>query len=481
MATREQQILLQHYNGNGDGGGDNERSNNNQDHNQVLSAAINGHDDLLTIDTHTCITGVTACGLCRPNRDVDYLITFPIGYRFEPTDAELIQHYLIKKNNNLELPPNNIINENIYKFHPEDLIGDANTGEKTDWMMKEYRSLNKEEEDRKMGIKMIDIGLYKIYLKLESKTKTDNLRGTANQRGDGSDGLSADNGSRGDREVVAATSSPVQNNKRKRASRPKTTAANNAPLINEDKIRGMNNSQLGIRDGDVVRNSNGVYGNSSTTISTLDHDSTMFRDTPFPPPSNVNGSIYHLQQQMAAPQPHPNELYDSNHCNVDKCNRRRLDSTLRDHHRRHVEMTLTNNLCNDKEHHRIQTTWSKNNFSLHHRTNFHPVHYPPNYPAPTPYNDVGLSDFPLNNDQICISPAFPMNLEAFPHHRIHCYCIAAHHHSPLIAYPDHHPVTDQSQYPVDRCYLDADVCLDHVNCVEYAKKYDDDEQENRSS
>ncbi|KAK9082725.1 hypothetical protein Scep_029196 [Stephania cephalantha] len=235
---------------------------------------------MLTIDTHTCITGDTACDLCRrdyysatgspANRDVDYLRTFPIGYRFEPLDAELILHYLIKKNNNLELPPNNIVNENIYKFHPEDLIemyrnrgeniwyffsprhrkyangirpnravdsnrpgywkatgkdesiefpkgtcvgykmslvfyeGDANIGVKTNWMMKEYRALNKEEEDRKMGIKvvnrvsnkkkkgatkenelpikMIDYGLYKIYLKPESKTKTDNRRGTANPR-----------------------------------------------------------------------------------------------------------------------------------------------------------------------------------------------------------------------------------------------------------------------------------------------------------
>ncbi|KAK9087951.1 hypothetical protein Syun_030345 [Stephania yunnanensis] len=83
--------------------------------------------------------------------------------------------------------------------------GDANTGEKTDWMMKEYRSLNKEEEDRKMGIKvvnrvsnkkkngatkekeppikMIDLGLYKIYLKPESKTKIDNRRGNRESLG----------------------------------------------------------------------------------------------------------------------------------------------------------------------------------------------------------------------------------------------------------------------------------------------------------
>ncbi|KAK9087953.1 hypothetical protein Syun_030347 [Stephania yunnanensis] len=345
------------------------------------------------------------------------------------------------KDESIEFPKGTYIG---YKMSLVFYEGDANTGAKTNWMMKEYRALNKEEEDRKMGIKivnrvpnkkkngatkeieppikMIDIGLYKIYLKLESKTKTDNLRGTANQRGDGSDGVSADNGSRGDREVVAATSSPVQNNKRKRASRPKTTAANNAPLINEDKIRGMNNSQLGIRDGDVVRNSNGVYGNSSTTISTLDHDSTMFRDTPFPPPSNVNGSIYHLQQQMAAPQPHPNELYDSNHLQRRQMQPPPSRFYVADHHQRHVEMTLSQQLVQRQQHQLYSNSWSSNNFSLHHptsiSTNFHPVHYPPNYPAPTPYNDVGLSDFPLNNDQICISPAFPMNLEAFPHHRI---------------------------------------------------------------
>ncbi|KAK9087949.1 hypothetical protein Syun_030343 [Stephania yunnanensis] len=495
MATREQQILLEQYNGNGDGGGDSEGSNNNQDHNQVLSAAINGNDDLLTIDTHTCITGVTVCGKCRrdyysatgspANRDVDYLKTFPIGYRFEPLDAELILHYLIKKNNNLELPPNNIVNENIYKFHPEDLIemyrnrgeniwyffsprhrkyakgirpnrvvdsnrpgywkatgkeesiefpkgtyigykvslvfyeGDVNTGVKTNWMTKEYRALNKEEEDRKMGIKMIDLGLYKIYLKPESKTKIDNRRGTANQLGDGSDGLSADNGSRGAGKVVAATSSPVQNNEITRASRPKATVAN-----------------------------------SGTTMSTFDHDSTMFRDTPFPPPSNVNGSIHHPQQQMAAPQPHPNDYCDSNHLQCRQIQPPPSRFYVADHHQQHVEMVLSQQLVQRPQHRVYSNSWSSNNFSLHDptsiSTNFHQVHCPPPPPyirLSTPYNthhalanyDHNPSTFSAGHDHLvhCPPPAqYPSTPALGCYHNQSTFSID---HDHRVHYPLNHP------------------------------------------
>ncbi|KAK4441178.1 NAC domain-containing protein 86 [Sesamum alatum] len=45
----------------------------------------------------------------------------PPGYRFLPTDDELIVHYLKRKLNNQPMPYNNIPTLNLYEFRPEDL------------------------------------------------------------------------------------------------------------------------------------------------------------------------------------------------------------------------------------------------------------------------------------------------------------------------------------------------------------------------
>ncbi|KAL0453831.1 UNVERIFIED_CONTAM: NAC domain-containing protein 86 [Sesamum latifolium] len=47
----------------------------------------------------------------------------PVGYRFLPTDTELIVHYLKRKVNNQQLPCNNIHTVNLYELRPEDLCG----------------------------------------------------------------------------------------------------------------------------------------------------------------------------------------------------------------------------------------------------------------------------------------------------------------------------------------------------------------------
>ncbi|KAK2979201.1 hypothetical protein RJ640_027495 [Escallonia rubra] len=51
------------------------------------------------------------------------LNSFPPGYRFQPTDQELIVHYLARKVQNQALPANKIYEVNLYQYHPEELSG----------------------------------------------------------------------------------------------------------------------------------------------------------------------------------------------------------------------------------------------------------------------------------------------------------------------------------------------------------------------
>ena len=46
----------------------------------------------------------------------------PLGYRFSPTDTELLV-YLTRKIHHQPLPPNNIAQVNLYAHHPEQLAG----------------------------------------------------------------------------------------------------------------------------------------------------------------------------------------------------------------------------------------------------------------------------------------------------------------------------------------------------------------------
>ena len=51
------------------------------------------------------------------------LNSLPPGYRFNPTDAEIIVFYLRKKVDHQPLPPNKIIEVNLYAYDPEELAG----------------------------------------------------------------------------------------------------------------------------------------------------------------------------------------------------------------------------------------------------------------------------------------------------------------------------------------------------------------------
>ncbi|KAL6966525.1 hypothetical protein U1Q18_032304 [Sarracenia purpurea var. burkii] len=52
-----------------------------------------------------------------------YVHDYPSGYRFCPTDTELVVHYLTKKIKNEPLPHNKIPILNIYQYNPHDLAG----------------------------------------------------------------------------------------------------------------------------------------------------------------------------------------------------------------------------------------------------------------------------------------------------------------------------------------------------------------------
>ncbi|XP_057488026.1 NAC domain-containing protein 2-like isoform X1 [Actinidia eriantha] len=51
----------------------------------------------------------------------NYFLSLPAGYWFEPTDTELVMHYLYNKVSDKPLPRNRIRDVNIYSFHPQEL------------------------------------------------------------------------------------------------------------------------------------------------------------------------------------------------------------------------------------------------------------------------------------------------------------------------------------------------------------------------
>ena len=53
------------------------------------------------------------------------LNSLPPGYRFNPTDAEIIVFYLGKKIDHQPLPPNKIIEVNLYAYDPDELAGSS--------------------------------------------------------------------------------------------------------------------------------------------------------------------------------------------------------------------------------------------------------------------------------------------------------------------------------------------------------------------
>ncbi|XWS43140.1 hypothetical protein CRYUN_Cryun16bG0076900 [Craigia yunnanensis] len=63
----------------------------------------------------------------------EYTNSFPPGYRFAPTDDELMEEYLMKKINNEPLPPNQIHEVNLYSKDPNQLTVEYKPITETEW------------------------------------------------------------------------------------------------------------------------------------------------------------------------------------------------------------------------------------------------------------------------------------------------------------------------------------------------------------
>ncbi|OIT33234.1 nac transcription factor 25 [Nicotiana attenuata] len=78
-----------------------------------------------------------------------YINNFPPGYRFNPTDSELVTYYLKRKLDNLPLYPNRIYEINIYKYNPELIAAHVKpTTEEKEWYIltprdRKYRNGNR--------------------------------------------------------------------------------------------------------------------------------------------------------------------------------------------------------------------------------------------------------------------------------------------------------------------------------------------------
>jgi No apical meristem (NAM) protein len=56
-------------------------------------------------------------------RDAEAQLNLPAGFRFHPTDEELVLHYLCRKASGAPLPVSIIAELDLYKFDPWDLPG----------------------------------------------------------------------------------------------------------------------------------------------------------------------------------------------------------------------------------------------------------------------------------------------------------------------------------------------------------------------
>ncbi|XP_044464401.1 NAC domain-containing protein 67-like [Mangifera indica] len=68
-----------------------------------------------------------------PMHENAYFDFFPPGYRFKPSDEELVVHYLRKKILNESLPPNRIEEVELYKRNPQDLAENYTSNGDNEW------------------------------------------------------------------------------------------------------------------------------------------------------------------------------------------------------------------------------------------------------------------------------------------------------------------------------------------------------------
>lgn len=62
-------------------------------------------------------------GVVARRRDAEAELNLPPGFRFHPTDEELVLHYLCKKAADQRLPAPIIAEVDLYKYNPWDLPG----------------------------------------------------------------------------------------------------------------------------------------------------------------------------------------------------------------------------------------------------------------------------------------------------------------------------------------------------------------------
>ncbi|KAL5805252.1 hypothetical protein ACOSQ3_032052 [Xanthoceras sorbifolium] len=86
-----------------------------------------------------------------PNRQYNYNY-LPSGYKFRPKDEELILYYLMKKLSNQSLPCNIVIDVDLYKFNPWDLLAEKqSTGEKQEIVNIQMATSQVEEQEMDSG------------------------------------------------------------------------------------------------------------------------------------------------------------------------------------------------------------------------------------------------------------------------------------------------------------------------------------------
>ncbi|RVW32818.1 NAC transcription factor 32 [Vitis vinifera] len=82
------------------------------------------------------------------------LNSLPPGYRFNPTDAEIIVFYLRKKIDHQSLPPNKIIEVNLYGYDPDELAATYELSGNDEWFYftpRERKYRNGQRPNRSIG------------------------------------------------------------------------------------------------------------------------------------------------------------------------------------------------------------------------------------------------------------------------------------------------------------------------------------------
>ncbi|KAK6947374.1 NAC domain [Dillenia turbinata] len=200
----------------------------------------------------------TGSSLSHPptQEDLSYFETLPPGFRFKPSDQELIQYYLKNKVEGRPLPPNKIIDDDIYLGSPENLLekykkiwsesecyfftprnrkykngnrpdrraldgywkatgsdklircgdtvgykrslvyykGNTHHGNKTDWLMQEYMLRSNPIKKGTSDMRLDDVVLCKIYKKVAKGEKGEKAECGADQGGVSSAPDTSDNG-----------------------------------------------------------------------------------------------------------------------------------------------------------------------------------------------------------------------------------------------------------------------------------------------